>query len=224
LTLKEVDPGDARVPNDFNTGDSARKEASTLTEVDVGDVRARRALTSSKEDVGVEFTLLRSQPPPQREISPLWGVGNPPTVVGASGSASAEALAGTGQPKPHPTGGHSVVQQSAPTSSTMNPVGFLPSDKEDIHLLHHDIRATHDSQVMLVKQMDLFMRTFDRKFAQRETANEEFQSSIRRQVHSFDDQFQMMNKQLVRLENAQNDLKLAHEQHKKDLTQICPSV
>jgi hypothetical protein len=196
MTSKEVDSGDAPVSNDFNTGDSAREKALTSIEVDVGDVRAGRALTSSKEDGGVEISFLRYQPPPQRENSPLWGVGTSPTVVGAPEAASAEALATTGHQQKSIPPGHSVVQLSIPTP-TQNPVGFHTFNSDDMKLLRQDLRATHDSQVMLSKQMDRFMRTFDRKFAQSETVHEEFQSSIRRQVHLLDNQFQTMNKKLV---------------------------
>jgi hypothetical protein len=57
LTSKEVDPGDARVPNDFNTGDSTREEASTSTEVDVGNFQARCTDTTHRPTIHQKHIL-----------------------------------------------------------------------------------------------------------------------------------------------------------------------
>ena len=91
-------------------------------------------------------------------------------------------------------------------------------------MLCQDIQATRDSihhdQAMLVKQLDNIMRTFDRKFNQLEATNEEFKSLITQHVNTLDDQFQIVKDHLEQLENTQNDLEIAQEQHRTKMTSI----
>ena len=94
-------------------------------------------------------------------------------------------------------------------------------------MLCQDIQATRDSihhdQAMLVKQLDNIMRTFNRKFNQLEATNKEFKSLITQHVNTLYDQFQIVKDHLEQLENAQNNLELAQEQHRTKMTSSQPS-